>query len=95
VNGFDSLSYMSYIYMRKHHKEEILVWGSSFRRSLVRGSSPKDSLVRGSSLDEKLPFPMMCKGERFIKCMYIELYAWSESIEACFQGEQWLQRNHD
>jgi hypothetical protein len=33
------------------------------------GSSPKDSSVRGSSLDGKLPFPLMSKGERFIRCM--------------------------
>jgi hypothetical protein len=36
------------MYMRKHHKE--------------------DSSVRGSSPDGKIPFPLMTKGERFIRC---------------------------
>jgi hypothetical protein len=63
--NFECYSYMSYIYMRKHHKEDSSVWGSSFRKSSVRGSSPKDSSVRGSNPDGKLPFPLMSKGEIF------------------------------
>jgi hypothetical protein len=41
MNAFECLSYMSYMYMRKHHKED----------SLVRGSSPgwKDTF----SIDDK------------------------------------------
>jgi hypothetical protein len=34
-----------------------------------RGSIPKESSVRGSSPEGKLPFPLMSKGERFIRCM--------------------------
>jgi hypothetical protein len=33
MNSFEWLSYISYIYMRKHHKEDILGWESSFRKS--------------------------------------------------------------
>jgi hypothetical protein len=54
--------------MRTHHKEDNLGLGRSFRKSSVKGSSPKDSSVRGSNPDEKLPFPLMSKGERFIRC---------------------------
>jgi hypothetical protein len=50
---------MSYIYTRKHHKEENSIYGSSLRKISVRGSSPKENLVRGSSLDGKLPFSLM------------------------------------
>jgi hypothetical protein len=38
MNGIECLSYMSYIYMRKHHKEESSGWEISFRKSSVRGS---------------------------------------------------------
>jgi hypothetical protein len=31
---------MSYIYTRKHHKEESLGWEISFRKISVRGSNP-------------------------------------------------------
>jgi hypothetical protein len=49
MNSFECLSYMSYIYMRKHHKEDSSGWEISFRKSSIRGSIPKDSSVRGSS----------------------------------------------
>jgi hypothetical protein len=32
-------------------------------------------------------FPLMSKGERFIRCMDRELDDWRESTEGCFQGE--------
>jgi hypothetical protein len=54
--------------MRKHHKEDILGWGISFRKSSVKRSIPKDSSFRGRSPDGNIPFPLMTKGERFIKC---------------------------
>jgi hypothetical protein len=54
----------------------------SFRKSSVRGSNPKDSSVRGSNPDRKLPFPLMSKGERFLRCMDRELDAWRESTKA-------------
>ena len=72
---------MSYIYMKKKHKEEISVWGSSFKKSSVKGSSPKESSVRGSKPDGKLPFPLMSKGERFMRCMDRELDAWRERAQ--------------
>jgi hypothetical protein len=81
--NFEFYSYMSYIYKKKHHKEDSSFWGSSLRESSVRGSIPRDSSVRGSIPEGKLPFPLMSKGERFIKCMERELYSWRESIEAC------------
>jgi hypothetical protein len=68
--------------MRKHHKYDNSVWGSSFRKSSVMGRNPKDSLVRGSNLDEKLPLSLISKGGSFIRCMDRELYYWRESIEA-------------
>jgi hypothetical protein len=48
MNVFECLSYMSYIYTRKHHKEDSLGQEINFRKSSVRGSIPKDSSVRGS-----------------------------------------------
>jgi hypothetical protein len=62
MNDFEYLSYMSYIYMRKHHKEVISSWGIGFTKSSFRGSIPKDSF----SLDGKITFPLMTKGEIFI-----------------------------
>jgi hypothetical protein len=52
---------MSYIYMRKHHKEDSSGWGSSFRKSSVRGSNPKDSSVRGRAKGE-VTFSIDVKG---------------------------------
>jgi hypothetical protein len=49
MNYFECLSYMSYIYTRKHHKEDSLGWEISSKKSSVRGSIPKDSSVRGRS----------------------------------------------
>jgi hypothetical protein len=46
--------------MRKHHKEDSSGWEISFRKSSVRGSIPAP--------DGKIPFPLMTKGERFIRC---------------------------
>jgi hypothetical protein len=44
----ECLSYMSYMYMRKHHT----------RKVQSGGEAP----------DGKIPFPLMTKGERFIRC---------------------------
>jgi hypothetical protein len=60
MNYFEFLSYMSYIYMRKHHKEDSSGWEISFRKSSVRGSTPDGN--------GKIPFPLMTKGEIFIRC---------------------------
>jgi hypothetical protein len=48
MNDFECLSYMSYIYTRKHHKEDSLGWKISFRKISVRWSIPKDISVRAS-----------------------------------------------
>jgi hypothetical protein len=71
--------------MRKHHKEDSLGWEISFRKSSFRGSIPKDNLVRAAP-DGKIHFPLMTKGERFIRCKgkWLE----KESTEAWFQGER-------
>jgi hypothetical protein len=45
---FECLAYMSYMYMRKHHKR------------IVQSG--------GEALDGKIPFPLMKKGERCIRC---------------------------
>jgi hypothetical protein len=68
MNVFECLSYMSYIYTRKHHKEGSSSREISFRKSSVRGSIPKDSSVRGVAPDGKIHFPLMTKGKRFIIC---------------------------
>ena len=52
---------MSYIYTRKHHKEDSSSWEISFRKSSVKGIIPKDNSARGTnpewkdtlSIDEK------------------------------------------
>jgi hypothetical protein len=62
MNAFECLSYMSYIYMRKHHKEDISGWEINFRKSSVRGSIPKDSSVRVSSPRWKDTFAIHDKG---------------------------------
>jgi hypothetical protein len=56
------------MYTRKHHKEEISGREISFKKSSVRGSIPKESSIRGSIPNGKIHFPLMIKGERFIKC---------------------------
>jgi hypothetical protein len=53
---------MSYIYMRKHHKEESLGWEISFRKSSFRGSIPKESSFRGSNPGWKDTFSIDDKG---------------------------------
>jgi hypothetical protein len=59
---------MSYIYTSKHHKDDISFWDINFKKSSVRGIIPKDSLFRGRNPDGKIHFPLMTKGERFIRC---------------------------
>jgi hypothetical protein len=54
--------------MRKHYREDSSGWEISFRKISFRGSIPKDNSVRGNSSDGKIPFPLMTKGERFIRC---------------------------
>jgi hypothetical protein len=69
---------VSYIYTRKHHKEDISIWGRIFREILVRGSIPRDSSIRGSIPNGKLPLSLMSKGEKFIRCMERKLDSWRE-----------------
>jgi hypothetical protein len=40
--------------------------GSTIKRTVQVGRS--DESVRGSNLNGKIPFPLMTKGERFIRC---------------------------
>jgi hypothetical protein len=51
--------------MRKHHKEDNSGWKISFRKSSVRGRRVQ---LGGATPDGKIPFPLMTKGERFIRC---------------------------
>jgi hypothetical protein len=44
--------------------KDISVKGRSPKDISVRGSSPKELPVRGSIPDEKLPYPLISKGER-------------------------------
>jgi hypothetical protein len=62
MNAFECLSYMSYIYTRKHHKEDNLGWEISFSKSLVRGGILKDNSVRGRNLGWKDNFSIDDKG---------------------------------
>jgi hypothetical protein len=62
MNAFEFLSYMFYLYMRKHHQEDNLGWGSKFRKSSVRGRNTKDSSVRGSILGWEVTFSIDVKG---------------------------------
>jgi hypothetical protein len=54
--------------MRKHHKEDSSGWEISFRKSSVRGVFPRTVQLGGAAPDGKIPFPLMSKGERFIRC---------------------------
>jgi hypothetical protein len=62
MNAFESLSYMSYIYMRKHHKEDSSGWEISFRKISVKGSIPKDNSVGKSIPKWKGTFSIDDKG---------------------------------
>jgi hypothetical protein len=74
MNSFEFLSYISYIYTRKHHKEDNLDWGSSFRKNSVRGRNPKESLVRERIPGREVNFAIDVKrGGIFIRCR-IESY---------------------
>jgi hypothetical protein len=64
---FELLSYMSYMYMRKHHK-----------RTIQSG---------GATPDGKIPFPLMKKGERFIRWRGQRKIYQMQRTEAWFQGE--------
>ena len=59
---------MSYIYTRKHDKEDSSSREFSFRKSSVRGSIPKDNSIRGATSDGNIPLPLMTKGEIYIRC---------------------------
>jgi hypothetical protein len=73
MNAFECLSYMSYIYTRKHHKEDSSGWKISFMKSSVRGSIPKDSSVRGSNPEWKDTFAIDDKGGEIYQ-MQIYIY---------------------
>jgi hypothetical protein len=62
MNAFECLSYMSYIYTRKHHKEDSSSQEIHFRKSSVRGSIPKDSSDRGRIPEWKDTFSIDDKG---------------------------------
>jgi hypothetical protein len=81
MNAFEYLFYMSYIYMRKHHKEENSGWEISFRKSSVRGSIPKDSSVKGSIPGWKDTFAIDNKGG-YIYQMH-DINSWREITYAC------------
>jgi hypothetical protein len=49
--------------MRKHHKEDSSGWEISLGRASVRGSIP-----HFIASDGKIPFPLITKGEIFIRC---------------------------
>jgi hypothetical protein len=62
MNAFEFLSCMSYIYTRKHPKEDSSGWEINFKKSSFRGRIPKDNSVRGSSLRWKYTFSIDDKG---------------------------------
>jgi hypothetical protein len=62
MTNFELLSYMSYVYMRKHHKENYSGWQIKFRKHSFRGSIPKDSSIRGSNPRWKDTFAIDDKG---------------------------------
>ena len=74
MNAFEFLSYMSYIYTRKHHKEDNSGWEISSKKISVRGIIPKDSLVRGCSPRWKDTFSIDDKGGEIYQMQRIE--AW-------------------
>jgi hypothetical protein len=48
--------------MRKHHKEDSSVWGSSLRESSVRGSNPRDKFSQGEQPRWEVTFSIDVKG---------------------------------
>jgi hypothetical protein len=75
MNSFECLSYMSYIYMSKHHKEDSSGWGSSFRKSSIRGSNPEESSVRGRIPQREVTFSIDVKGGEIYHMQDKDLYA--------------------
>jgi hypothetical protein len=64
--AFEFLSYMSYIYTRKHHKYDCfgrLVLG----RAQSGGVSPRTVQLGGATSDGKIPFPLMTMEDRFMR----------------------------
>ena len=47
----------------------------------------EDSLSGGATPDGKIPFPLMTKGERFIRCRGQRQIYQMQRTEAWFQGE--------
>jgi hypothetical protein len=42
--------------------------GDQFQEDFIQGEYPQVHLVRGATSDGKIPFPLMTKEERFIRC---------------------------
>jgi hypothetical protein len=62
--------------------------GSTIKRTVQVGRSVSGRVQSGGATpDGKIPFPLMTKGERFIRCK--DRIAWRKSTEAWFQGERW------
>jgi hypothetical protein len=74
MNDFECLSYMSYIYTRKHHKEDNLGREISFSKSSVRGSILKDNSVRGRNSGWKDTFSIDDKGGEIYQMHNIETW---------------------
>jgi hypothetical protein len=84
MNSFECLPYVSYIYMRNHHKEDSSGWWRIFRKSSVRGSSPKDNSVRGSNPRCEVTFFIDVKRGDIYHMQDRELDAWRERTEERF-----------
>jgi hypothetical protein len=80
MNYFEFLSYISYIYMWKHHKEDNSFWESSLKESSVMGASPGIVKSAGVTPIGKLPFPLMSKG-RDSSNAWRESYMFGDSTE--------------
>jgi hypothetical protein len=62
--------------------------GSTIKRTVQVGRSVSGRVQSGGETpDGKIPFPLMTKGERFIRCK--DRISWRKSTEAWFQGERW------
>jgi hypothetical protein len=60
--------------------------GSTIKRTVQVGRSNIGTIQSGGAVsDERIPFPLMTKGETFIICK--DRIAWRKSTEAGFQRE--------
>ena len=90
MNAFEFLSYMSYIYTRKNHKEGSSGQEISFMKISVKGSIPKDNSVRGHNPRWKDTFSIDDKGGEIYQMQRTEAWFQEDQIYHMQRKEAWF-----